>query len=145
MIIARELVDELKKIKDFDITYKSDDNNSGEIYIDYNGMIFALEYFIWEGKFCLSGMLHSITYRGKHIMRNIFGKKEVRSFAEQLAEVKNIFKTSYDQAIALNAAIAEDIKVKQNEIASIQTQIDFNSQVAEDNSKYIAKLKELIS
>lgn len=46
---------------------------------------------------------------------------------------------------ALNAAIAEDIKVKQNEIASIQTQIDFNSQVAEDNSKYIAKLKELIS
>lgn len=39
----------------------------------------------------------------------------------------------------------EDIKVKQNEIASIQTQIDFNSQVAEDNSKYIAKLKELIS
>lgn len=40
---------------------------------------------------------------------------------------------------------AEDIKVKQNEIASIQTQIDFNSQVAEDNSKYIAKLKELIS
>lgn len=68
MIIARELVDELKKIKDFDITYKSDDNNSGEIYIDYNGMIFALEHFIWEGKFCLSGMLHSITYRGKHIM-----------------------------------------------------------------------------
>lgn len=46
---------------------------------------------------------------------------------------------------ALNAAIAEDIKVKQNEIASIQIQIDFNSQVAEDNSKYIAKLKELIS
>ena len=72
---------------------------------------------------------------------NIFGKKAVKSFAEQLAE----FKTSYDQAIALNAAIAEDIKVKQNEIASIQTQIDFNSQVAEDNSKYIAKLKELIS
>lgn len=27
MIIARELVDELKKIKDFDITYKSDDNS----------------------------------------------------------------------------------------------------------------------
>jgi hypothetical protein len=76
---------------------------------------------------------------------NIFGKKAVKSFAEQLAEVKNIFKTSYDQAIALNVAIAEDIKVKQNEIASIQTQIDFNSQVAEDNSKYIAKLKELIS
>jgi len=76
---------------------------------------------------------------------NIFGKKAVKSFAEQLAEVKNIFKTSYDQAIALNTAIAEDIKVKQNEIASIQTQIDFNSQVAEDNSKYIAKLKELIS
>lgn len=48
---------------------------------------------------------------------NIFGKKAVKSFAE----VKNIFKTSYDQAIALNAAIAEDIKVKQNEIASIQT------------------------
>lgn len=45
--------------------------------------------------------------------------------------------------MALNAAIAEDIKVKQNEIASIQTQID--QQVAEDNSKYISKLKDLIS
>ena len=31
---------------------------------------------------------------------NIFGKKAVKSFTEQLAEVKNIFKTSYDQAIA---------------------------------------------
>lgn len=36
--------------------------------------------------------------------------------------------------MALNAAIAEDIKVKQNEIVSIQTQIEFNQQVAEDNS-----------
>ena len=42
---------------------------------------------------------------------SIFGnKKQIKSFAEQLAEVKNIFKTSYDQAMALNAAIAEDIK-----------------------------------
>lgn len=40
---------------------------------------------------------------------------------------------------------AEDIKVKQNEIASIQTQIEFNQQVADDNSKYISKLKDLIS
>lgn len=47
--------------------------------------------------------------------------------------------------MALNAAIAEDIKVKQNEIVSIQTQIEFNQQVAEDNSKYISKLKDLIS
>lgn len=53
---------------------------------------------------------------------SIFGnKKQIKSFAEQLAEVKNIFKTSYDQAMALNAAIAED------------------------NSKYISKLKDLIS
>ena len=43
--------------------------------------------------------------------------------------------------MALNAAIAEDIK----EIASIQTQIEFNQQVAEDNCKYISKLKDLIS
>ena len=77
---------------------------------------------------------------------SIFGSKNKnKSFAEQLAEVKNIFKTSYDQAMALNAAIAEDIKVKQNEIVSIQTQIEFNQQVAEDNSKYISKLKDLIS
>lgn len=77
---------------------------------------------------------------------SIFGsKKQIKSFAEQLAEVKNIFKTSYDKAMALNAAIAEDIKVKQNEIVSIQTQIEFNQQVAEDNSKYISKLKDLIS
>lgn len=57
---------------------------------------------------------------------NIFGKKAVKSFAEQLAEVKNIFKTSYDQAIALNAAIAEDIKVnkmKQRQFRPKQTLI----------------------
>lgn len=78
-------------------------------------------------------------------MKKIFGKKSVKSFAEQLAEVKNVFKVSYDQAIALNASIAEDTKFKKNEIAAIQTQIDFNSKVAEDNSKYIEKLKELIS
>lgn len=78
---------------------------------------------------------------------NIFNKKqkETKSFAEQLAEVKNVFRTSYDQAIALNSAIAEDTKIKNNEIVSIQTQIDFNTKVAEDNGKYIAKLKELIS
>lgn len=58
---------------------------------------------------------------------------------------QNMELVNYDQAMALNAAIAEDIKVKQNEIASIQTQIEFNQQVAEDNSKYISKLKDLIS
>lgn len=43
---------------------------------------------------------------------SIFGsKKQIKSFAEQLAEVKNIFKTSYDQAMALNAAIAETLKL----------------------------------
>ena len=99
--------------------------------------IIESDFFEWEVIIKINNIMSSIS--------NIFGKKAVKSFAEQLAEVKNIFKTSYDQAIALNAAIAEDIKVKQNEIASIQTQIDFNSQVAEDNSKYIAKLKELIS
>lgn len=73
---------------------------------------------------------------------SIFGsKKQIKSFAEQLAEVKNIFKTSYDQAMALNAAIAEDIKVKQNEIVSIQTQIEFNQQVAEDNRSISLNLK----
>lgn len=202
MVLAKELVDKLKKIEDFDITYESSDKDSGEIYIDYNNIVFVLEHYIYEGKFYLSGGLHTITYKGKEYYSDVlpyyldvdydsdtyngvdelvsmieddikgcdfkkklrrlisvvdsiyedfdeaeveFIKKAVKSFAEQLAEVKNIFKTSYDQAIALNAAIAEDIKVKQNEIASIQTQIDFNSQVAEDNSKYIAKLKELIS
>lgn len=80
-----------------------------------------------------------------NILSTFGNKKQIKSFAEQLAEVKNIFKTSYDQAMALDAAIAEDIKVKQNEIVSIQTQIEFNRQVAKDNSKYISKLKDLIS
>lgn len=31
-----------------------------------------------------------------------------------------------------------------NEIAAIQTQIDFNTKISEDNTKYIDKLKELI-
>ena len=33
MVLAKELVDKLKKIEDFDITYESSDKDSGEIYI----------------------------------------------------------------------------------------------------------------
>lgn len=31
MVLAKELVDKLKKIEDFDITYESSDKDSGEI------------------------------------------------------------------------------------------------------------------
>lgn len=65
MVLAKELVDKLKKIEDFDITYESSDKDSGEIYIDYNNIVFVLEHYIYEGKFCLSGGLHTITYKGK--------------------------------------------------------------------------------
>ena len=77
-------------------------------------------------------------------LKNIFNRKKSKSFAEQLAAVKSIFKSSYEQAIQLNSEIAEDTKVKQNEIAAIQTKIDFNTKIAEDNTRYIDKLKELI-
>ena len=77
-------------------------------------------------------------------LKNIFNGNKSKSFAEQLAAVKSIFKSSYEQAIQLNSEIAEDTKVKQNEIAAIQTKIDFNTKIAEDNTKYIDKLKELI-
>lgn len=77
-------------------------------------------------------------------LKNIFNRKKSKSFAEQLAAVKSIFKSSYEQAIQLNSEIAEDTKVKQNEIAAIQTKIDFNTKIAEDNTRYINKLKELI-
>ena len=74
-------------------------------------------------------------------LKNIFNGKKSKSFAEQLA---GIFKSSYEQAIQPNSEIAEDTKVKQNEIAAIQTKIDFNTKIAEDNTRYIDKLKELI-
>ena len=77
-------------------------------------------------------------------LKNIFNGKKSKSFAEQSAAVKSIFKSSYEQAIQLNSEIAEDTKVKQNEIAAIQTKIDFNTKIAEDNTRYIDKLKELI-
>lgn len=77
-------------------------------------------------------------------LKSIFNRKKSKSFAEQLAAVKSIFKSSYEQAIQLNSEITEDTKVKQNEIAAIQTKIDFNTKIAEDNTRYINKLKELI-
>ena len=77
-------------------------------------------------------------------LKNIFNGNKSKSFAEQLAAVKSIFKSSYEQAIQLNSEIAEDTKVKQNEIAAIQTKIDFNTKIAEDNTRYINKLKGLI-
>lgn len=53
MVLAKELVDKLKKIEDFDITYESSDKDSGEIYIDYNNIVFVLEHYIYEGKLCM--------------------------------------------------------------------------------------------
>lgn len=41
MVLAKELVDKLKKIEDFDITYESSDKDSGEIYIDYNNIVLS--------------------------------------------------------------------------------------------------------
>lgn len=73
MVLAKELVDKLKKIEDFDITYESSDKDSGEIYIDYNNIVFVLEHYIYEGKFCLSGGLHTITYKGKEIIPRLKG------------------------------------------------------------------------
>ena len=127
-IVANHSADEISK------AYKETTKLLGFDFIKEVGVDFQSDYWIPE-KFT------------KELLKlGIIDEKYVReSDAEQLAEVKNIFKTSYDQAMALNAAIAEDIKVKQNEIVSIQTQIEFNQQVAEDNSKYISKLKDLIS
>lgn len=71
MVLAKELVDKLKKIEDFDITYESSDKDSGEIYIDYNNIVFVLEHYIYEGKFCLSGGLHTITYKGKEYYSDV--------------------------------------------------------------------------
>ena len=77
-------------------------------------------------------------------LKDLFNGKKSKSFAEQLATVTGLFQNCYEHAIQLNSAIAEDTKVKQNEIAAIQTKIDFNTKIAEDNTKYIDKLKELI-
>lgn len=77
---------------------------------------------------------------------NIFKKKVVvKSFAEQLADVKNIFQSSYNQAIALNKSISDDTAAKRIEIQNIEPQIEFNSKIAADNEKYISKLGELLS
>ncbi len=55
---------------------------------------------------------------------NIFKKKVVvKSFAEQLADVKNIFQSSYNQAIALNKSISDDTAAKRIEIQNIESQI----------------------
>lgn len=77
---------------------------------------------------------------------NIFKKKVVvKSFAEQLADVKNIFQSSYNQAIALNKSISDDTAAKRIEIQNIEPQIEFNSKIEADNEKYISKLGELLS
>lgn len=77
---------------------------------------------------------------------NIFKKKVVvELFAEQLADVKNIFQSSYNQAIALNKSISDDTAAKRIEIQNIESQIEFNSKIAADNEKYISKLGEPLS
>lgn len=65
MVIVKELVSKLRKVEDFDITHESRDNISGEIYIDYNGIVFVLEHYVYKDRFCLTGGLCSITYKGE--------------------------------------------------------------------------------
>lgn len=69
MVLAKELVDKLKKIEDFDITYESSDKDSGEIYIDYNNIVFCPRTLYIRGQ--VLPFWRTITYKGKEYYSDV--------------------------------------------------------------------------
>lgn len=66
-----------------------------------------------------------------------------KSFAEQLADVKSVFKKAYEDAAGVATQCDTHIKKKQATIKEIETEISITQKVKDEASAFMAKLKDL--
>lgn len=75
----------------------------------------------------------------------IFGKtKAAPSFAEQMAGIKAAFKTAHENANNLHSMMEEEIKSKESQIASLQSDIETINVTKKEAETFMENISKLI-
>lgn len=77
-----------------------------------------------------------------------FGTKKsvvaTSSFSERMASIKSMFKTAHENASNLHAEMEQEIKNKEAQIASLQSEIETISTTKKDAETFIDNISKLI-
>jgi hypothetical protein len=68
----------------------------------------------------------------------------VKTFAEQLGNIKSAFRTAYDKAAKLNAEIEADIQAKTASIEALQAKLAESEAAKNDTTKFMKNLEKFI-
>lgn len=68
----------------------------------------------------------------------------VKTFAEQLGNIKSTFRTAYDKAAKLNAEIEADIQAKTASIEALQAKLAESEAAKNDTTKFMKNLEKFI-
>lgn len=71
-------------------------------------------------------------------------KTETPSYAEQLSSIKEYFKVAHENASNLHSQMEEDIKSKEAQIASLQSEIETISTTKKDTETFMDNISKLI-
>lgn len=75
----------------------------------------------------------------------IFGKTKVApSFAEQMSSIKAAFKTAHENASNLHSVMEEEIKSKESQIASLQSDIETINVTKKEAETFMENISKLI-
>ena len=76
-----------------------------------------------------------------------FGTKKTvvaPSFSERMASIKSMFKTAHENASNLHAEMEQEIKNKEAQIASLQSEIETISTTKKDAETFMDNISKLI-
>lgn len=71
-------------------------------------------------------------------------KKPVTSFADQLANIKEVFRSAYSRAEALNKELDADITRKTSQIETLTNQLNDTKNTQAETQKFIKNLEKFI-
>lgn len=75
----------------------------------------------------------------------IFSKSKVApTFAEQMSSIKAAFKTAYENANNLHSMMEEEIKSKESQIASLQSDIETINVTKKEAETFMENISKLI-
>ena len=75
----------------------------------------------------------------------IFGKTKVApTFAEQMSSIKAAFKTAHENASNLHSQMEEEIKNKESQIASLQSDIETINVTKKEAETFMENISKLI-
>lgn len=76
----------------------------------------------------------------------IFSKKKIvnQTFAEQMATIKSAFKIAHENASNLHSQMEEEIKSKESQIASLQSDIETINVTKKEAETFMENISKLI-